>query len=201
MQEVILLALAFAACIVYIMHYKRSSNIVRTMSDEIPETLEGRMKINKASVSKAFRGNAEYKLTMKLQTNRKDNWLTVDENYSLEHNIRLEVLQNKDNKVVACLPLAEDACKEALSLVVDYLLNNYNDAFSRSTSDKGDFVKILSTGETFRISPPFDDLSPLEIATRLTVEDLNVLMEQAKGEHSLYAREPPHASSRYLEHS
>lgn len=192
-----MLALAFAACTIYIVQYKRSSNIVQTMNNKTPETVESKM-INNTRALKTFKGNVKYHLTMGLHKNNKDSWLIVDENYPLEHDLRLDVLRNKENRVVACLPLAEDACKEAMSLVVDYLMNNYKEVFSRSNNDKGDFAKILSTGETFRISPPYNDLSPLEIAARLTVEDLNVLMKQANGEHFLYARKPPHASSRYL---
>ena len=196
MQTILVSEIILAAWLLYIFRHECMFFIVHLMHGSKQGTLEN-PKMNKPRALKTFRGNTKYHMTMGMHKNGKDNWLIVDENYFLEHDVRLEILRNKEKKVVKSLPLSANACKETMSLVVDYLVNHYPDTFYRSRDNHGEFVKIVNTGEVFRLSPPYNGLSPLEIATRLAVEDLNVLMKQANGEHFLYVRIPLE-SSRFM---
>ena len=133
------------------------------------------------------KGIRKYNMNMGIRKLDREDWLRVDENFCSEHKIRSELLDNQKDKVLQCLPGSEDACLEALEVVVKCLTEKFPTTFQRSkSSSAGDHVHIVETGETFHIKAPFDDLEPLEIAARLTMEDLNILnKEWESGEYHL----------------
>ena len=157
-----------------------------------------RRKISKAARTRRYdnsmqkrkeegKGIRKYNMAMGIRKLNQEDWLRMDENFSLEHKIRSELLIKQKDKVLQCLPGSDEACFEALEGVVKYLTEKFPDTFHQSSSWSGcDRVHVVETGETFHIKPPFNNLQPLEIAARLTMEDLNILSQDwHSGEHHL----------------
>ncbi|KAA8651581.1 heme-dependent oxidative N-demethylase family protein [Aspergillus tanneri] len=115
------------------------------------------------------------------------NWLTIDKNYMDEHQIRGQLLQQEKNKVLQCLPESYEACLEALEEVVDFLCQRFSNMFERKKSGDESTVYNKMTGETFVFGGQNRDVDPLEIAVRLTMEDLSILMKNADDEYYLAA--------------
>lgn len=129
------------------------------------------------------KGTKKYNMAMGIRKLDPEDWLRVDENFSLEHNIRSELLTKKKDKVLQCLPESEDACVEALEVVVKCLTEKFPDTFQTSnTLSECNQVRVAETGETLDIKPPFNNLQPLEVAARLAMEDLSLLRKSGHGE-------------------
>lgn len=114
------------------------------------------------------------------------NWLTVDKKYIQHDRIRADLLANKKNQVLQCLPGSEDACAELLDLVVDFLVQRYPLIFELCGGPEGqDLIRNKVTSETFHIKAPYIGIAPLEIAARLAMEDFNILIKSDDGKHRL----------------
>lgn len=118
---------------------------------------------------------------------RTSTWLSVDEHYLAEHNIKSSLLEHKKDRLVNSSNCSAAACEEALEVIVEYLTETYSNSFRRYDHQGcGPCVEIIETGEVFRTRAPFVDMSPLEIAARLAMEDFNILMKDENDEHILY---------------
>ena len=73
--------------------------------------------------------STSYNLTMGLHKPKQDKWLTVDDNYLLEHDIKRKLLQKRKNSVVGHTQRAEAACKELLKVVAETLTRDYPESF------------------------------------------------------------------------
>lgn len=134
-----------------------------------------------------FNGSGRYHMTMALRKLDAENWLTVDKNYITQHGVRTAILADKKHRVLQCLPGSDDACIEVLGLVVDYLTAKYP-AMYRIVQADGNTKSIRNTetGEVFTLTPPFENMPPLEIAARLVCEDINILKQgRDGGDHHL----------------
>lgn len=129
----------------------------------------------------------KYNMAMGIRKLDQSDWLRIDENSSLEHRIRSELLTEKKDKVLQCLSGSKDSCIETLEVIAEYLTENFPGNFKRTKSLSGcDQVLIVETGEMLNMNPPFNSLQPLEIAARLAMEDLNILKRNGHtGEHHL----------------
>jgi hypothetical protein len=133
-------------------------------------------------------GKGAYRMNMGLRRLDFQNWLTIDKNYLQEHHVRSELLASEKGRVMRCLAGSEAACAEVLEVVVEHLTKHYPSAFQISRRNGKPTICITATGETFQVASPYGGLSPLEIAARLTMEDLSVLINHRKGaEYFLYA--------------
>src|SRR6266536_4067390 len=133
-------------------------------------------------------GKSRYKMNMGLRRMDRKNWLTIDKNYLKEHQVRSVLLSSKRNGDIQCLAGSEAACMEVLDVVVEHLTQRYPDAFRLSKSKEKQTVTITATGKAFPVTSPYAGMSPLEIAARLSMEDLNVLINHRKAaEYVLYA--------------
>lgn len=130
-----------------------------------------------------IKGKTKYRITMAMKALDQCNWLTVDKNYKEQHKIRTEFLDKYRTMIVQCLPQAEEACEEALHTITAFLCNRYPDLFEIESSIVGSMVKNKETGETFPVGSFSKGLSPLEIASRLTMEDLTILLKNEEGKH------------------
>lgn len=119
---------------------------------------------------------------MNLKALDKVNWLTVDKNYKQQHNIRTEFLHKDRSMMVQCLPQADEACAEALEKITSFLCERYPAMFNMERSNSGLIIQNKETGETFSTGKD-NGMSPLEIASRLTMEDLTILLKNENGEH------------------
>lgn len=134
----------------------------------------------------AIKGNQKFRITMGLRKLDELNWLTVDKNYMREHEIRDSLLQNQRDDVLQCLPESKAACAESLEVVAEFLCERYPSMFHMETCGAARKIHNVKTGESFVIDDANSTAEPLEIAVRLAMEDLSVLMKNDDGEYYLY---------------
>jgi hypothetical protein len=72
-----------------------------------------------------IKGKTNYRITMDLKSLDRQNWLTVDQNYKEQHQIRKELLLRQPEMMVQCLPEAVHACEEALQQIAEFLCGRY----------------------------------------------------------------------------
>lgn len=139
-----------------------------------------------------IRGRERYRVMMDVRRLDTRNWLTIDKNYISEHAVRRALLQREKSKVLQCLPESRAACGEALEEVVAFLCARFPGMFEcERTGEKGMTVRNKAVGETFVVGGEDekgdgDGSEALEVAARLAMEDLSVLMKNADGEYYLY---------------
>lgn len=138
-----------------------------------------------------IKGRQKFHITMGLRKLDEYNWLTVDKNYMREHEVRLELLQNNRENVIQYLPESYAACEELLEMVTDFLCSRFPTMFKMKKRGRETEVHNLKTNETFTFGGANPSMHPLEIAVRLTMEDLSVLMQNTDGEYYLYVRNSP----------
>lgn len=121
------------------------------------------------------------------------NWLTVDQNYIAEHRVRSQLLRHEKSRVLQCLPESYEACMEMLEEAVEFLCQRFPGLFERMQNGNGNGSRVWNklTGESFVYGTGHDELDPLEIAVRLSMEDLSVLMKNADNEYYLCVRTYP----------
>lgn len=135
----------------------------------------------------AIKGNQKFRITMGLRKLDEWNWLTVDKNYLKEHEIRDSLLRNQREDVFECLPESKAACAEALEVVAQFLCDRYPSMFRMGSHGGINTIHNTKTDESFDISDVDSTAEPLEVAARLAMEDLSVLMKNDDGEYYLYA--------------
>jgi hypothetical protein len=124
-------------------------------------------------------------MTMGLRRLVQEDWLTIDDNYMVEHDLRASQLADKRPSVLQCRPGSETACQEVLTLVSTFLLARYPKMFRTSGVGNGKHIHNLKTGEMF---PLVNNPQPLETAARLAMEDFNVLIKDPEsGQYRLQA--------------
>ncbi|KAL2006476.1 hypothetical protein VTN00DRAFT_9144 [Thermoascus crustaceus] len=134
-----------------------------------------------------IKGRKKYHVMMDVRKLDQRNWLTIDKNYMAEHQVRNDLLRNERSRVIQCLPESQEACKEALEEVVAFLCGRFPGMFEKK--QRGGEVTVLNkkTGEKFLFGGKSNEMEPLEIAVRLTMEDLSILMTNEDGEYYLAA--------------
>lgn len=134
-----------------------------------------------------IKGRKRYHVMMDVRKLDQRNWLTIDRNYMEEHQVRNDLLETEREKVIQCLPESQEACKEALEEVVTFLCERYPNMFEKKEREGKVTVFNKKTGERFHFGDTTDEMEPLEIAVRLTMEDLSILMKNENDEYYLYA--------------
>lgn len=132
-----------------------------------------------------IKGRERYRVMMDVRRLDAENWLTVDKYYMDEHRVRSQLLQHEKSKVLQCLPESYDGSMEVLEEVVEFLCRKYPSMFESRKQGRVTTVENKIAGETFVFGTGNDQIGPLEIAARLTMEDLSVLMKNANGEYYL----------------
>jgi hypothetical protein len=134
-----------------------------------------------------LRERTSTKMAMGLKRLDESNWLTLDSNYLREHFLRRSLLYTKRQQVYQSLPGSESACHEVLSLVSSFLSSRFPQHFSLTTISSGPAIHNHLTNEVFPIGKE-NSPNPLEIAAKLSMEDLNILIKNPKtGEYHLQA--------------
>ncbi|GLA48122.1 hypothetical protein AnigIFM63604_003216 [Aspergillus niger] len=134
-----------------------------------------------------IKGRERYRVMMDVRRLDVENWLTVDKNYMDEHEVRSQLLEKEKSKVLQCLPESYEACLEALEEVVEFLCQRFSNVFEQKKCGDETTVHNKMTGETFSFGGKNKDVDPLEIAVRLTMEDLSILMKNEEDEYYLAA--------------
>lgn len=133
-----------------------------------------------------LRERTSTKMAMGLKRLDIENWLTLDSNYLPEHELRGNLLKSRNANVIQCLPGSEAACREVLDLVSLFMTTRFPQHFSMINTSKGPAVHSLLTEEIFLVGP--DCPNPLEIAAKIAMEDLNLLIKDPlTGEYHLKA--------------
>ncbi|KAJ5551927.1 hypothetical protein N7535_000131 [Penicillium sp. DV-2018c] len=137
-----------------------------------------------------IKGRERYRVMMDIRKLDVHNWLTLDKNYMDEHRVRTQLLYEKRDEVLRCLPESIEPCQEALEEVSDFLCKRFPNIFEVSRHNDQKFIKNHMTGDRFAINgrDPHKELTEaLESAVRLTMEDLSILMMNEEGEYYLAA--------------
>ncbi|WEW54779.1 hypothetical protein PRK78_000204 [Emydomyces testavorans] len=137
--------------------------------------------------SEKIKGFEKYRIRMGLKKMDRANWLTVDKDYVALHRIRKSLLETQKEKMVQCLPEAKEACQEALHEVSKFLCKRYPAMFETCTSGSGPKVINKEVGEEFCLSGCSGSISPLEIAARLAMDDLTIILKNKEGIHYMAA--------------
>lgn len=136
-----------------------------------------------------IRGRERYRVMMDVRRLDTRNWLTIDKNYVSEHAVRGALLEREKAKVLQCLPESRAACEEALEEVVGFLCGRFPGMFECERCDSGRMtVRNKAVGETFVVGGKDEKENKseaLEMAARLAMEDLSILMKNADGEYYL----------------
>lgn len=132
-----------------------------------------------------IRGRESYRVMMDVRKLDRHNWLTIDKNYVPEHRVRDRLLEAERKKVFQCLPESREACAEALAEVVTFLCERFPWMFEQTKRGEEKMVLNKKTGETFVFTETNNGMEPLEIAVRLTMEDLSILMKNEDDEYYL----------------
>jgi hypothetical protein len=133
-----------------------------------------------------IKGRDRYRVMMDVRKLDVENWLTLDKNYMDEHVVRSQLLAREKQKVLQCLPESYEACLEALEEVVEFLTQRFSNMFDMKRHGEETTVYNKVTGETFVFGGGRNEqMDPLEIAVRLTMEDLSILMKNEDGEYYL----------------
>lgn len=133
-----------------------------------------------------IKGRERYRVMMDVRRLDVDNWLTLDKNYMDEHVVRSQLLEHEKEKVLQCLPESYEACLEVLEGVVEFLTQRFVNMFDMEKRGEHTTVYNKVTGETFVFGgDKSTQMDPLEIAVRLTMEDLSILMKNPDGEYYL----------------
>jgi hypothetical protein len=134
-----------------------------------------------------IKGRQKFCLTMGLRKLDAENWLTVDKNYLIEHQIRDNLLRNERENVYQRLPESRAACEELVEVVADFLCERYPTLFEKKSYFFSSQVHNKKTGEKYNFGGRHCSMEPLEIAVRLAMEDFSVLMRNDQGEYYLLA--------------
>lgn len=141
-----------------------------------------------------IKGRERYRVMMDIRRLDDRNWLTLDKRYPEEHKVRTKLLDEEKDQVLQCLPETDEACAEALEEVVGFLCWRYPGMYERKCCGETSTVHNKMTGEAFTYGGRDDrggtgtsgeQLGPLEIAARLAMEDLSVLMTNPNDEYYL----------------
>lgn len=136
-----------------------------------------------------IKGRERYRVMMDIRKLDVQNWLTLDKNYMEEHAVRDDLLREKRDKVLQCLPESAQACQEALEEVSEFLCERYPNMFQKLVQGDRTSIQNYMTGERFDVGGPGsggEGIDALEAAVRLTMEDLSILMMNEDGEYYLY---------------
>lgn len=136
-----------------------------------------------------IKGRERYRVLMDIRKLDVQNWLTLDKNYMEEHAVRDDLLREKRDKVLQCLPESVQACQEALEEVSEFLCERYPNMFQKVVEGDRTSIQNCMTGERFDIGGAAsggEGIDALEAAVRLTMEDLSILMMNEEAEYYLY---------------
>ena len=133
-----------------------------------------------------IKARSKFSLTMGLRRLNQPNWLTVDKNYVDEHWIRDRLLRENRQQVLQCLPESQAACEEMLEEVIGFLCHHFPCMFERTRWGSTVTIRNKETCESFAFQPSNNKMEPLEIAARLAMEDLSILMPNEDGQYYLF---------------
>ncbi|CAK9438516.1 uncharacterized protein LODBEIA_P27400 [Lodderomyces beijingensis] len=124
----------------------------------------------------------KYHVTMGIRNMDWDSWIELDNEWQYYHDLKLQRLQEKGEKVHATSSKAVDASWEVLYELCAYLPHRYPSLFSYD--DNSQVLKILATGETFDLKDK-KNLDPIVTAAKCIQDDIAIMVEDENGDYSL----------------
>lgn len=119
--------------------------------------------------------DGSWHLKLGLKALKLEEWLDLDEEYSLYVNRKRELWQSRHGQIFDALPGSEAAQQEVLELVLDYLTTQVPGVIERG----GDRIQNLLTGEVWSMAE--FAAAPLDLAGRLIQEDLCLMTPGSDG--------------------
>ncbi|KAI2791034.1 hypothetical protein POX_c03889 [Penicillium oxalicum] len=192
-----LVALPIVALILIVRHYHDIRNWIAKTTKKIDRCRNGAPVQTPVDVQRMapypaqpIKGRERYRVMMDIRKLDTHNWLTLDKHYLEEHSVRNDLLRDKRDEVLQCLPESAEACHEALQEVSEFLCERYPHMFEKVIRDDTQSIHNRMTGERFAIRGSAcsgEGIDALEAAVRLTMEDLSILMMNEDGEYYLAA--------------
>ncbi|KAL8835601.1 MAG: hypothetical protein Q9176_006815 [Flavoplaca citrina] len=124
-----------------------------------------------------------YHITMGLRTMQWDEWIELDNHYPRFHGDKKRRIEERGEKCCKTAPEAFDGAIELLEELCSYLPQRYPSLFQSTRTG----IHNLLTQETFDITarPLAED--PMQMAARLTQDDLAIMFERPDGQYYLLA--------------
>lgn len=130
-----------------------------------------------------FRYGPKYNVTMGIRTIHWDEWIELDNEYMKYHELKAQRIEERGAKCSRTHPDAFDGACELLEELCDYLPQRYPSLYEKT--DVG--IDNLVTGESHNIIERPLKEDPMQIAARLTQDDLAIMFERPDGQYYLLA--------------
>jgi len=132
---------------------------------------------------RAFRHGPKYHITMGLRTMQWDEWIELDNDYMKYHDLKAQRIAERGSKCSRTAPEAFDGAVELLEELCAYLPERYPSLYKKTAVG----LDNLATGEKFDvIERPLKE-DPMQMAARLTQDDLAIMFEKEDGQYYLLA--------------
>lgn len=112
-----------------------------------------------------------------------EKWIELDNEWMSYHQQKLDRIASRGDRLVMVHEMAKDAAQETLELLSKYLTKRYPSLF-RYTSETGEAIQVLETGEVY---PILNSPDPMKYAALLVQDDLAIMMEGPDGLYYLRA--------------
>ena len=168
-------------CLLFmILPYKNKSEVI--YKSDLIKALPSHKEVARSSLPQLR--TIKHKMNMGLKPCDFEFWLTIDASYDYFHKTRSELLRDYKENVLSCLPNTDIACKEVFDRVVRSLIQNYPTLFVLQGTGSNESICNLMTNESFYLNTN----TPLEDASRLAMDDFNILSKNPKdGQYNLVA--------------
>ncbi|KAH7384934.1 hypothetical protein BKA64DRAFT_153497 [Cadophora sp. MPI-SDFR-AT-0126] len=136
----------------------------------------------KPNAYRPFR-HGPYHITMGLRNMNWDEWIELDNHYLKFHADKAKRIEERGSKCSYTDPIAFDGAVELLEEFCDYLPERYPSLYKKTPVGMDNLV----TGESFNIveRPLIED--PMQMAARMTQDDLAIMFEKEDGQYYLLA--------------
>lgn len=121
----------------------------------------------------------KYNITMGIRSMDPQDWIQLDNEWDIYHNLKQKRFKEKGTDVYGTLPEASEAALELLDELVKYLPNRYPSLFAY----KDDQLFNLHTGEVWNVKNLEHD--PIYIVSNLLQDDIAIMIEQPDGQYYL----------------
>ncbi|KAL2061008.1 hypothetical protein VTL71DRAFT_9060 [Oculimacula yallundae] len=140
------------------------------------------VRTTKPNAYRPFR-HGPYHITMGLRNMNWDEWIELDNHYLKYHADKAKRIEERGSKCSYTDPSAFDGACELLEELCSYLPERYPSLYKSTPVGMNNLV----TGETFNIveRPLFED--PMQMAARMTQDDLAIMFEKEDGQYYLLA--------------
>jgi alpha-1,2-mannosyltransferase len=120
---------------------------------------------------------------MGLRTLHWDDWIELDNDFMKYHDLKAQRITERGSKCSYTAPEAFDGAVELLEELCDYLPQRYPSLFKKTSVG----MDNIATGESFNVVERPLKEDPMQMAARVTQDDLAIMFEKPDGQYYLLA--------------